>query len=144
MIQRDRARSSFNFWSVNPWNPRRCKITLNPFVPKVEITGGVENSRLEAKAKAYDTKKSEAKNSLSEDRPSRGQGQECSRLRTKDTAATVLKKKKKKGFQKRFSGDLQFIDVLRIFGWGRPKPQIACNDVIKIFQKGSFCGTKIS
>ena len=35
--------------------------------------GGVEDTRLEAKAK--DTKKSEAKDSLSEDRPSRGQGQ---------------------------------------------------------------------
>ena len=69
--------------------------------------GGVENTRLEAKAK--DTKKSEvkAKDSPSENRPSRGQGQECSRprLRTKDTSASVLKKKK--GLQKFFSGDLQ-------------------------------------
>ena len=54
-------------------------------------------------------KKSEAKakDSLSEDRTSRGQGQECSRPRTKDTGASVLKKKK--GLQKFFSGDLQFI-----------------------------------
>ena len=48
-------------------------------------------------------KKSEAKDSLSEDRPSRGQEQECSRPRprTKDTAASVLRKKKvfKKVFQ---------------------------------------------
>ena len=36
--------------------------------------GGVEDTRLEAK----DTKKSEAKDSPSEDRHSRGQGQECS------------------------------------------------------------------
>ena len=54
--------------------------------------GGVEDTRLEAKAK--DTKKSEAKakDSLSEDRYSRGQGQECSRprLRTKDTSASAL------------------------------------------------------
>ena len=43
-------------------------------------------------------KKSEAKakDSLSEDRHSRGQGQECSRPRTKNTAASVLQKKKKK------------------------------------------------
>ena len=60
--------------------------------------GGVEDTRLEAKAK--DTKKSEAKakakDSLSEDRHSRGQGQECSRPRprTKDTAASVFHKKK--------------------------------------------------
>ena len=70
--------------------------------------GGVQDTRLEAK----DTKKSEAKDSLSEDRPSQGQGEECSRPRTKNTAASVLKKK---GLQKRFSGDLQFIGVARIF-----------------------------
>ena len=42
--------------------------------------GGVEDTMLEAK----DTKKSEvkAKDSPTEDRPSRGQGQECSRPRT--------------------------------------------------------------
>ena len=38
-------------------------------------------------------KKSEAKDSLSEDRHSRGQRQECSRPRTKDTNASVLQKK---------------------------------------------------
>ena len=31
---------------------------------------------------------------------------------------------KKKGFQKFFSGDLQFIGVPRIFDWRRPKQQI--------------------
>ena len=42
-------------------------------------------------------KKSEAKDSLSEDRHSRGQGQECSRPRprTKDTSASALPKKKR-------------------------------------------------
>ena len=63
-----------------------------------------------------DTKKTEAKakDSLSEDRHSRGQGQECSRPRprTKDTSASALqnhknflgdlKKKKKKVFTKIF------------------------------------------
>ena len=62
--------------------------------------GGVEDTRLEAKAK--DTKKSEAKDSLSEDRHSRGQGQECSSPRTKDTSASVLQKKKKRSSQKFF------------------------------------------
>ena len=49
-----------------------------------------------------------AKDSLSEDRHSRGQGQECSRPRprTKDTSASALQKKKK-GLHKNFSGDLQ-------------------------------------
>ena len=97
--------------------------------------GGVEDTRLEAK----DTKKIrgqgqgqpfrgqnlsrprtgmlEAKDSLSEDRTSRGQGQECSRPRprTKDTAASVLQKK---GLQKSFPGNLQFKGVARIFDWG--------------------------
>ena len=59
--------------------------------------GGVEDTRLEAKAK--DTKKSEAKDSFSEDRHSRGQGQECSRPRTQ---AQVLSKKKKTSSQKFF------------------------------------------
>ena len=40
------------------------------------IRGEVKDIRLEAKAK--NTKKSEAKDSPTEDRPSRGQGQECS------------------------------------------------------------------
>ena len=49
---------------------------------------------------------------------------------------------KKKGFQKFFSGDLQFIGVPRIFDWGRPKLQITCNDVIKIFPKRKFSWDK--
>ena len=62
--------------------------------------GGVEDTRLEAKAK--NTKKS--KDSPTEDRTSRGQGQVCSRPRTKDTSASALQKK---GFQKNFSSDLK-------------------------------------
>ena len=69
-----------------------------------------------------------AKDSLFEDRTSRGQGQpfrrqNLSRPRTemlKDTGSSVLKKKSSKFF----SGDLQFSGVRRIFVWGRPKPQI--------------------
>ena len=49
----------------------------------VSNRGGVEDTRLEAKAK----------DSPSEDRLSRGQGQECSRPRTEDTGASVLQKK---------------------------------------------------
>ena len=62
--------------------------------------GGVENTRLEAKTK----------DSPFKDRLSRGQGQEClrPRPRTKDTGASLLKKKKKeKGLQTNFSGELQ-------------------------------------
>ena len=38
-------------------------------------------------------------------------------LEAKDTIASVLQKKKK-GLQKCFSGNLQFIGVARIFDWG--------------------------
>ena len=72
---------------------------------RLNCRGGVEDTRLEAKAKAKD--------SLSEDRTSRGQGQQCSRPRTEDTGASVLLQKK--GLQKFFSGDLQFIGVPIIF-----------------------------
>ena len=81
--------------------------------------GGVEDTWLEAK----DTKKSEAKakDSLSEDRHSRGQAQECLRPKplTMDTSGSALQKKKvftkifqatskkkKKGLHKNFSGNL--------------------------------------
>ena len=97
--------------------------------------GGVEDTRLEAKAK--DTKKIQGQG---QGQPFRGQN--LSRPRTgtleakaKDTGASVLRKK---SLQKFFSDDLQFISVPRIFDWGRLKPQITCNDVIKIFPKRKF------
>ena len=86
------------------------KIAFNSVGAIISIRGGVEDTRLEAKAK----------DSLSEDRHSRGQGQKCSRPRpmTKDTSASALQKKrysqkifrrspkKKKVFHKNFSSDL--------------------------------------
>ena len=76
------------------WLIACSKITNQYSSISVITRGGVEDTRLEAKAK--DTKKSEAKDSLSEDRHSRGQGQECSRPRprTKDTSASALQKKR--------------------------------------------------
>ena len=76
--------------------------------------GGVENTRPRPRTQKKNPrprtqKKSEAKDSLSKDRHSRGQGQECSRPRprTKDTKRKCSQKKKKKGLHKDFSGDLQ-------------------------------------
>ena len=101
-----------NFGLVPPQfdNLFALAMALRPYcffcITIVVIRGGVEDTRLEAKAK--DTKKSEAKakDSLSEDRHSRGQGQECSRSRprprTKDTSASALQKKK--DLHKNFSG----------------------------------------
>ena len=59
--------------------------------------GGVEDTRLEAK----NTKKSEAKakDSPSENRPFRGQGQECSRPKTQTKVVFSKKKSSKKNFQ---------------------------------------------
>ena len=75
-------------------------------ITKALTRGGVEDTSLEAKAK--DTKKV------------RGQGQgqpfrrqTLSRPRTKDTAASILQKKK--GLQKSFSGNLQCIGVASSF-----------------------------
>ena len=63
-------------------------------MPEVESRTQGSRPRTQKKSEA------KAKDSLSEDRHSRGQGQECSRPRTKDTSASDLQKKKKK---KRFS-----------------------------------------
>ena len=86
--------------------------TVEPGMVERISRGGVEDTRLEAKAK----------DSLSEDRHSRGQGQECSRPRTKYTKRKCSRKnkkkkssqkffrrspkKKKKGLHKNFSSDL--------------------------------------
>ena len=70
---------------------------------RIAIRGGVENARPEAKAKAKDTDPLEAK-----DRNARGQGQ------VPRTQPQVFFKKKK-GLQKFFSGNLQFIGVAGIF-----------------------------
>ena len=63
-----------------------------------EVESRTQGSRLRPKTQ----KKSEVKDSLSEDRHSRGQGQECSRPRTKDTSASALQKKKKKRSSQKF------------------------------------------
>ena len=64
------------------------------------------------KARGQGHKKPESKDSPSENRPSRGQGQEYSRPRprTKNTSACVLQKK---GFQKFFSGAPQNFNNLK-------------------------------
>ena len=120
-----------------------CNYCTNPElvaqIMKYSNRGGVEDTRLEAKAK--DTKKI------------RGQGQHfrgqtLSRPRTGKLEAKAKdqghsrKCSLKKNLQKSFSGDLQFIGVPRTIHWRRPKPQITCNDVIKIFPKRKFLWDK--
>ena len=84
------------------------------------LRGGVEDTRLEAKAKAKDTKKIRGQG---QGQPFRGQT--LSRPRTgmleakaKDQGHSRKCSPKKKGLQKSFSGNLQFKGVARIFDWG--------------------------
>ena len=83
--------------------------------------GGVEETRLEVKAKAKDAKKIRGQG-----QPFRGQN--LSRPRTgmleakaKDQGHRRKRSLKKKGLENFFSGD---IGVPKIFDWGRPKPQL--------------------
>ena len=99
-------------------------------VVSVANRGGVEDTRLKAKAK--DTKKNPRPRTAlwrtdpleAKDRNARGQAPR--------TQPKVFSKLKKKGLQKSFSGNLQFIGVARIFDWGA-QIKITCNDVIKNF-----------
>ena len=103
----------------------------------VQGRGGVEDTRLEAKAK--DTKKIR---NQGQGQPFRGQNLSRPRTGTLEAKAKDQGHRRKcspkKKSSKFFSGDLQFIGVPRIFDWGRLKPQITCNDVIKIFPKRKF------
>ena len=83
---------------------------------KVYFRSGVEDTRLEAKAK--DTKKIRGQGQPF-------QGQTLSRPRTgmleakaKDQGHTRKCSPKKKGLQKSFSGNLPFMGVAGIFDWG--------------------------
>ena len=82
-------------------NRKMVRFVLLACIPlKPEVESKTQGSRPRTQKKS----EAKAKDSLSEDRHSRGQGQECSRpkARTKDTRAQVLSKKKKKSSQKFF------------------------------------------
>ena len=82
------------------------------------------------------------KDSLSEDRPSRGQGQECSRPRprTKDTAASVLQKKRfSKKFFRRSPIYWRTQNFLIGVGLNHKSHEMTSS---KFFQRGSFLWDK--
>ena len=83
-------------------NVKRSKIETEAALSR----GGVEGTRLRPRPRTRKKPEAKAKDSLFEDRHSRGQGQECfrPRPRTKDTSASALQKKK--GLHKNFSSDL--------------------------------------
>ena len=102
--------------------------------------GGVEETRLEAKAK--DTKKIRGQG--------QGQlfrGQTLSRPRTgmpKDQGHRRKCSPKKNGLQNFFSVDLQLMGVPKIFDWGDLNHKSREMTWSKYFKRGSFCGTEIS
>ena len=140
-----RSRANVNCINNNNCNTVHIPFELTPksvnaFDQGDGVTrGGVEDTRFEAKAK--DTKRksvanAKVKDSFFKDRTSRGQGQ------GPRTQPQVFSKKIR--LQKSFAGDLQFIGAAKIFDWGRPKPQSKATTSSKIFQRGSFCGTRMS
>ena len=121
------------YWLDVSYVNTKCRHIENSMMFKaIGSRGGVEDTRLEAKAK--DTKKIRGQ----------GQGQPFRRQTVSRPRTGMLKdqghsrKCSKKSLKKSFSGHLQFIGVARIFDWRRPKPQITCNDVIKYFPKRKF------
>ena len=83
----------------------------------INTRGGVEDTRLEAKAK--DTKIIRGQGQ-GQGQPFRGQTLSRPRtgmLKAKDQGYSRKCSPKKKGLQKSFSGNLQFIGVARIFDW---------------------------
>ena len=78
-----------------------------------EVELRTQASRPRPRPRTQKKSEAKAKDSLSEDRHSRGQGQECSRPRTKDTKRKCSPPKKK-GVHKNFSGDLKILTFQKI------------------------------
>ena len=116
-------------------------VNVNPLF-SAEVESRTQGSRPRPRTQ----KKSEAKakDSLSEDRTSRGQGQECSRPRprTEDTGASVLLKKKLfKNFFQAISNSLAYPKFLIKEDLNHKSLDMTSS---KFFHRGSFCATKIS
>ena len=108
-----------------------------------------QGSRPRLRTPPKKTSEAKIKDSPSEYRHSRGQGQEClrSRPRTKDTNASVLQKKslqkhfqaiskrnkkhKKKGLQKNFSGVLQELRFKKTFSADRQNFKLSKNTAVQ-------------
>ena len=111
----------------------KCPVLWNK-IPEVESR--TQGSRPRPRTQ----KKSEAKDSLSEDRTSRGQGQECSRPRTQAQAFSQ-KKKVFKNFFQAISNLLAYPEFLIGGGLNDKSHEMTLSN---FFQRGSFCATKIS
>ena len=105
VLHLDPDRSS-TFMRVRLVTGRLSAADYAPGLDSPRLLAEVESRTQGSRPRPRTQKKSEAKakDSLSEDRHSRGQGQECSRPRTKDTKrkCSPKKKKKKRSSQKFF------------------------------------------
>ena len=88
--------------SLRNKRPRTSESKVSRFIKVFysEVESRTQGSRPRTQKKSE--AKAKAKDSLSEDRHSRGQGQECSRPRTKDTKRKCSPKKKKKRSSQKF------------------------------------------
>ena len=103
---------------------------------KVPGRGGVEDTRLEAK---------DTKIIRGQEQPFRGQNLSRPRigmLEAKDQGHSRKRSPKKKGLQNFFFRRSPIHWRTQNFDWGRPKPRITCNDVIKNFPKRKFLWNK--
>ena len=119
------ARKLFHLVTVIVYgNTTPCTTNMPKFVILCLLCHNKQRWSRGHKARDQRNQKSGAKDSPSENRPSRGQGQECSRPRTRTQAQVFSKKKglqkffsgvlQKKGHQKFFSGDRQILTIQKI------------------------------
>ena len=136
-----KIRKNLRTANLNP----NCAVLINKSVFRMfrVFLAEVESRTQGSKPRPRTQKKFEAKakDSLFEDRTSRGQGQKRSRPRTKDTGASVLRKKVFKNFFQAISNSVAYPEFL--IGGGLNHKSHAMTSS-KFFQRGSFCLTKIS
>ena len=142
---------------------RTARILLNRGETKINFAQELSNLGLVLNKLMHSSAEVESRTQGSRPRPRtqkkiRGQGQgqpfrgqTLSRPRTgmleakaKDQGHRCKSSPKKKGLQKFFSGDLQFIGVTRILIGGALNHKSHEITSSKFFQRRSFCGTKIS
>ena len=134
-----KTQSASSNMTLNLFNSYFCPIFWTHFRRKRK--GGVEDTRLEAKAK--DTKKIRGQGQR---QPFRGQNLSRPRTRMleakdKNTSASVLLKKGLQNFFQAISNLLAYLEFLIGRGLNCKSHEMTSS---RLFQTGSFCGTKMS
>ena len=131
--------------------------TVQLLKTNIIIRGGVEDTGLEAKAKNTKPSEAKAKDSPSENRPYRGQGQEClrPRPRTKNTGGKCFPKKKglqnffrrspqKKVFNHVFTRLQEKNGLQKCFSSGLQNFNVSKNSAVLDGRQGNFQGLEAS